>query len=160
MKIFLIKIIVWLFNTNQNRVGYVLKAASLSLVSVMLIGIIIFPIFPDLESPEFDGGLSGFFSVVIISPVVETLILWLFIYISGIFMKGTWKISAVSALLFALVHSLMDPVWGLTIFLSFVVFSIAFIEWRKVSKMNAYLICCSIHMVHNLTSFVIYQIFS
>ena len=144
------KFSVTLFNTNQSALKYILNAALYSTIPALALSYILSSLFPNLQFPEFPGSPALLvFSVVILSPIIETLLMWPLIALLSRFTSSTIKISIVSALVWAILHSLSAPIWGVTIFLSFVIFSICFIVWRKKSLKKAYWMTCGVHMTQN-----------
>lgn len=145
-----------LFDTSQAPSVYIVKAFGISIIPIMLLAFILLSIFPEAQEPEYSTiGVSAYFGAVIFSPLVETLLLWGIILIISNFIKSTWGIAILSAFICGVFHSLLAPMWGVIIFWSFVVFSISFIEWRKISKKSAFFITMSIHMCQNLFGLVL-----
>lgn len=139
-----------LFDTTQPKWAYVLKAVLISVVPAFVFSLLLYWLYPDAETPQLDDTFAVMLlKVVILSPVAETFMLWGGIYVIGKFVQSTWHLALISALCWALLHSWQVPLWGLTIFWSFVVFSIAFIEWTKQSKREAFLVAMAIHMCQN-----------
>lgn len=57
---------------------------------------------------------------------------------------------AASALLWALLHSISVPIWGLGVFWPFFVFSICYLNWEKKSQLDAIRMTASLHALHNV----------
>lgn len=153
------KIVSNLFDTEQGRFHYVVKATVISCVPVITLSWLIYLINPELEKPEFpEEFIVGFIGIVFVSPLIETLLMWPIIYLISLVSKSTWHISIASALLWAVLHSLATPIWGVIIFWSFLIFSISFVEWRKISVKDAYIVTLAIHMIQNLIAFGMYYV--
>jgi hypothetical protein len=151
------KVLQTLFDTTQGRFKYAVKAWALALVPAIVLSIVLNLLFPQVEDPPLDGVMrSGFVTVILIvvllGPLLETLMMWPVIALLSTFIKATWAIAVLSALLWAVFHSLQAPLWGAVIFWPFVVFSIAFTEWRKKSVWNAILVTFMIHGLQNFTA--------
>jgi hypothetical protein len=59
-------------------------------------------------------------------------------------------VAFLSAFTWACLHSLAAPTWGFSVFWPFFVFSVAFLEWEKKSKLKAICIVTLIHLCQNL----------
>lgn len=89
-------------------------------------------------------------SLVAIAPLVETLIMWpVLALIQRFVSKKPIITAAISALLWAVFHSLQTPIWGLTICWSFFVFSLCFLSWKKVSIIKAGIMTFAVHVMQN-----------
>ena len=92
-------------------------------------------------------------SLTIVAPLVETLLMWPLIYLIQRFLnRNSIIVAAISALIWAAFHALQTPVWGLTVFWSFFIFSLCFVSWRKVSLTKALLFTFLIHVIQNVVS--------
>lgn len=153
------KLIQSIFNTDQTQVVYIIKAGLIAFVPAIILSYMVNITFPNATQPDLgDGFIIMFIGVVLFSPLLETLLMWPIVFVLGLMKRSTWITAILSALLWACLHSLSAPIWGITTFWTFVVFSIAFIEWRKISFSKAYWTTCFIHMFVNLIAFVLIQI--
>ena len=145
------KVLDTLHDTRQGCLPYILKATLISTIPALCITYIIYAMFPSAKGPDFEGPpvFIAIFLVVIVSPWIETLLVWLGLNLIQRFTKSTTRIAVVSALIWAILHSLVAPVWGLCIVWSFYIFSVSFLEWRKVSKWKAISVTATIHMLQN-----------
>ncbi|GMV91316.1 MAG: hypothetical protein AMXMBFR82_10940 [Candidatus Hydrogenedentota bacterium] len=91
-----------------------------------------------------------FLLVVLVGPFLETLLLSFGIWLISWFTHVRAMIAVVSALLWACLHSLMLPTWGLVVFWPFVVFSCAYLTWRQKSWIKAIWVAFCIHALQNL----------
>lgn len=148
-----------LFNTAQAKTLYIFKALFISVIPAILISSCLVWLFPETEQPSFaeDGMIGFFFGAVFLGPIAETFVLWGGISFIRLFVSSTWKIALVSASVWAVLHSSSAAMWGMVIFWSFVVFSISFIEWAKVSTRDALLVTAAIHMCQNFLVFLVLQ---
>ena len=110
---------------------------------------------PPTESPDIKITVIGFLGTVILSPLGETLLMTLSFGLIKSFTNKFSVICFVSALFWAGLHSLAIPAWGLVTFFTFLVFSVAFQVWDKVSRKDAYIIVFSIHALVNLFAFTL-----
>lgn len=146
-----------LFNTSQSKLVYILNATLISSVPAFVVGLLVYWLYPTAETPQFDNSFASMLlKAVILGPIFETLMLWGGISVISKFVHSTWHIALVSALCWALLHSLQVPVWGLSIFWPFVVFSIAFTEWAKVSNRDAFMVALAIHMLQNFVAICLF----
>ena len=102
---------------------------------------------PPTESPDIKITVIGFLGTVILSPLGETLLMTLSFGLIKSFTNKFSVICFVSALFWAGLHSLAIPAWGLVTFFTFLVFSVAFQVWDKVSRKDAYIIVFSIQKI-------------
>lgn len=91
-----------------------------------------------------------FLLVVLVGPFLETLLLSFGIWLISRFTQTNVLIAVVSAVLWACLHSLMLPTWGLVVFWPFVVFSCAYLTWRRRSWLKAIWVAFCIHALQNL----------
>jgi hypothetical protein len=145
----------FLLNTNQSKYIYIFQAFLLAICVALPITYIVDLVFPLSERPEFEITMIDFISIVVFSPLLET---FLMVFVFFVIKKFTRKFSFIcltSSLLWAFLHSLLIPVWGLVTFFSFLIFSIAFQVWDKVSRKDAYIVVFSIHALVNLFAFTL-----
>lgn len=145
---------LFLFNTHQPKYLYVIQSFILALCLALPAAYSVHVFFPLSESPDSELTILSFFSVVIFSPFLETLLMTLSFSVIKSFTNKLGIICFVSALFWAGLHSLLIPVWGLVTFFTFLVFSIAFQVWDKVSRKDAYIVVFSIHVLINAFAFL------
>ena len=144
------KLLQPLFDTSQKQSKYILYAFLVSIIPAFVLSYGIDLLFPDTQFPEFEPNFTYLLvSVVILGPLIETLLMWPIIAVLSRISTSTMFISIFSAILWAMLHSSLYLIWGLTIFWSFVVFSISFTVWRKISIKKAIFITFSIHALQN-----------
>lgn len=87
--------------------------------------------------------------IIVVAPILETLLmaplLALFVWVLP---RRRYAVLA-SASVWAVLHSLSAPIWGVCIFWTFVVFSTAFLVWREVSLWHALGVTAAIHALNN-----------
>ena len=139
-----------LHDTKQGSWPYIWKATLISLIPSLCIAFIISVVYPAAKEPDFAGPpILLAVGLLVFSPWTETLLLWLGIILIQRFVKSAVRIAIVSAAIWAIIHSLAAPVWGLGVIWPFYVFSVSFIEWRKISKWKAVSVTAGIHMLQN-----------
>lgn len=145
------KLLEFVQNVDQPWWRYISHAFLIAFIPSMLISItlgLIVPVSSSVNLGELTTGLI--FSLVLLAPLLETLIMWP--VISGIQRVGVKRpiiVAGISALLWVVFHSLQTPVWGLTVGWSFFIFSLCFVSWKAVSNLKACLMTFSIHAIQN-----------
>jgi hypothetical protein len=140
---------------QQEKVRYIIKWYLIALLSSITVASIIFMLFqPEPKESVESHVLIEFFGVVIFAPVVETLLMIPILGGIGVFTKNAPLTVLISALVWAIGHSLIWPPWGVVVFIPFLVFSHAFLQWKRESTKSAFIVVVSIHALINLTAFV------
>ncbi len=107
-------------------------------------------LFPALAKPEFAvGGATALFLLVIFSPAIETLIMGAILSLLLRVLPPTAAV-IVSAVGWGIAHSIAAPVWGLTIWWPFLIFSTLFVVWKQRGWLPAATLVASVHALHNL----------
>jgi hypothetical protein len=142
------------FNTDGSRTKYIIQMGAISLLPSMIIAGALYglgaisettsPSFPPLRAPVLLA------AVVVIGPAVETLFMSLILWFLSLFVKGRIFLAILSAVIWALLHSLDTPVWGLGVIWPFFVFSCAYLAWRDVSWRDAFVVTWGIHAFQNV----------
>ena len=88
--------------------------------------------------------------VVLVAPILETLLMApLLALLMRLFRRRRrWAILG-SALVWAVLHGMSAPIWGVCIFWTFVVFSTVFLIWREVSFWHAVGVTAAVHALNN-----------
>jgi len=134
-----------LFGINHNKFKYIFIAYLTSFLPSIVISLLINPFIGD-SGPKFSGtSFHMLFSLIIFAPLAETLLMWLIIYLLSFTKLKTSGIVLISATIWAILHSLSSPMWGLVVLWPFTVFSISFMNWKKVSITHAICITTAIH---------------
>ena len=120
----------FLFNTDQPKLLYILKAWLLVFLPSIALGLIVSQFAGSSSGPQF--GMRGpklLFMVTVFAPVLETLImvppLLLF---NRLF--GPRVAVILSALGWAVAHGLAATIWGFVVWWPFLIMSIALLVWR------------------------------
>ena len=142
---------IFLTDTNQNKVRYILTAFSLSLVLAIISALIVFWLFqPEAKGNTEEGLFLSLFGYVIFAPLAETLLMIPIFKILEKYSNQIIVLSVLSAAIWGVLHSLMWLPWGAVVFFPFMVFSLSFQAWKKKSLNSAYWITFSVHSLHNL----------
>jgi hypothetical protein len=150
------KILGILYNTEQGYIPYVLKSALICLLPSLAISSIIDLVVPQSQGPEFSGSLLlNAIILVLLTPVIETLLMWPILRFLGRFISSSLYVALASASAWAVVHSLSAPVWGFIAFWPFFVLSIVFLEWEKKALSKAIGVTASIHMCQNFAGLLL-----
>jgi len=146
----------FLKDTEQGEVKYIFKSYILSISSALIISYVLYLLFPDAEGPRYDISAIDFFGVAIFSPVIETFLMIPVFVIIKKFTKQLIPVCIISAVVWACLHSMLYPIWGLGVFISFLVLSIAFQSWESsTSEKNAIRVVIVLHMLNNVTVFAV-----
>ncbi|MBT6145495.1 MAG: hypothetical protein HOH74_08705 [Gemmatimonadetes bacterium] len=87
--------------------------------------------------------------IVVVAPVLETLLMAPILALLVRILPRRRYAVILSAALWAVLHSLSAPIWGVCIFWTFIVFSTAFLVWREVSLWHALGVTAAIHALNN-----------
>ncbi|BCO26312.1 hypothetical protein MIZ03_1192 [Rhodoferax lithotrophicus] len=109
-----------------------------------------------LPTDTYKGfNVKDFLGVVIFAPVVETLILGLFIKIASFFSNEKIIVCCVIAVVAAIFHGMNGIYTFFGPMILFFSFSYSFILWRTHSYKYAYISACVPHILNNLSSFLL-----
>ena len=108
---------------------------------------------PQMEGPDFGafvgGGLMTVVIIAIITPFIETIILALTTSLLLKFMQPRFAI-LLSAFGWAIAHSYSAPIWGLVIAWPFIIFTSAYVFWKKKSVAWGFFMAFLIHALNNM----------
>ncbi|WP_154223150.1 CPBP family glutamic-type intramembrane protease [Marinicella rhabdoformis] len=121
----------------------------LSILSTLPIVYMAMWLFEPKATPEFDLTRKTIFLAVFLAPILETLLMVLIIKTLSFFRLAMLPTAFISALIWAVLHSLSVPFWGVGVFVLFFILSISYLNWRKKSFTSAFWITVSIHMLNN-----------
>jgi membrane protease YdiL (CAAX protease family) len=139
----------FLFRDDGARLPYALKAWVLALLPSLALSFALFIISPEAERPEFAAsGLMLAFLLVVFAPVVETLLMTPPLLLLARLL-GPGPAVVASAIGWGVLHSLAAPVWGLIVWWSFLILSIALLNWRSKGLVRAMLTVTAIHALQN-----------
>jgi hypothetical protein len=148
-----------LFLTDQPLAmkKYIFRMALFAFIPSVLLSSLLYAtglfeqIGPDFESQSsHTSALAMAFGIAVISPIVETLVMSLIFFLLAFLFKSRLMLAILSAVLWASLHSLLSPAWGLVVWWPFFVFSCAYLTWRKQSWLKAVWTTCCIHVLQNL----------
>jgi membrane protease YdiL (CAAX protease family) len=141
-----------LFDNHISIWKYILCTGLISLVPSLIIAMILgfTGIITEETGPNFEGSPLGLsIGLIIFGPLSETLLmgggLWLFSFITK---QQVW-LAIFSAVVWAVMHSLLAPVWGLVVIWPFFVFSCSYLSWRRRSWWHAILVTSCVHAFQN-----------
>jgi membrane protease YdiL (CAAX protease family) len=145
----------FLFDTDSGKFGYVLRLWLLALLPSFLLSGLVSLLVPGAEGPDLvtEGSLP-ILLIVVVAPLLETLIMGLVLLGLRRFLSFGPAI-IISALLWAIAHSLSAPIWGLVVWWPFLVFSAAFLVWRQSGLLTAMAIVTMAHAMQNGTGILL-----
>ena len=141
-----------LFDNQISIWKYVLRTGLISLVPSLVIAMILglTGVITEETGPEFEGPVIGLLiGLVIISPILETLLMSGGLWILSFITKRQVLLGVISAFIWAGVHSLIEPAWGLGVIWPFFVFSCCYLSWRRRSWRRAILVTSCVHALQN-----------
>jgi hypothetical protein len=141
-----------LFDNKIPMWKYILRTGLISLIPslffVMILGLT--GIISEDTGPEFKGsGVELFIMLVIIGPSIETLIMAGGLWVISFITKRRIRQAAISACVWAVMHSLIAPAWGLGVIWPFFIFSCSYLNWRRRSWWRAILVTSCVHGFQN-----------
>jgi hypothetical protein len=128
------------------------------MLSVLVFGILgLFSDTAEKLDRRFQGvaGPLLFFGMVVSAPVVETLMMSPILWVLSRIVAKPVPLAALSAAVWAGLHSLAAPAWGLIVAWPFYVFSRAYLAWRPYGWWKAVGVTACIHAFQNFTACVI-----
>ncbi|HEX8483078.1 MAG TPA: hypothetical protein VF650_14370 [Allosphingosinicella sp.] len=139
----------FLFEADSPVPSYVAKAWLTALLPSIALSALIRLVAADAAAPQFPGEAGPLvLFVVFVGPALETLLLALpLLGLDRLFGPGPAVVG--SALIWAVVHSLVVPAWGLVIWWPFLIMSIAFLTWRREGLLWALGVAFAIHALQN-----------
>lgn len=148
----------FLFETDRSKARYVILLWLLAIVPSLALSGLVGLVAPEAEPPELaTQGSVALVLIVVVAPLIETLIM-------GAVLLGLEKLLGprlavvASALLWAIVHSLSAPIWGLVVWWPFLLFSIAFLTWSKSGLLAAIAIVTAAHALQNGAGVLLLQL--
>jgi len=139
----------FLFEIDPFPPRYIARAWLTALLPSIALSVLVRWIAADAATPQFPGEAGSLvLFVVFVGPALETLLLALpLLALTRLLGPGPAVIG--SALLWAVVHSLVVAVWGLVIWWPFLIMSIAFLTWRREGLGKALGVAFAIHALQN-----------
>ena len=142
-----------LFDDRISAYKYVLRTGLISLIPSLIISFILglSGIMNEETAPEFRGSaVFLFIGMVIISPPIETLLMGPILKLLSFITKHKLRLAILSALVWAILHSLLAPAWGLGVVWPFFVFSCSYLNFRRRSWFRAVLVTSGVHAFQNI----------
>lgn len=152
------RLLRWLFDTRISMWRYVLRAGLISLLpSLAIVSILgICGAITEETVPAFEGPpLRLFVLIVIATPPVETLLMGLVLRVLSLITRRKIILAAMSAFVWACLHSMAAPAWGLGVIWPFFVFSCSYLAWRRHAWWRAILVTSCVHAFQNLLPTII-----
>ncbi len=148
------RLLTVLFNIRVPIWLYILRAGLISLVPSLVVAFALawVGLANEQTLPQFDkevGAAFLFVGTVIVSPVLETLVLPLGLWLFSFVTRRPVLQALGSCVLWAILHSLWAPAWGLGVIWPWFVFSCAYLAWRRKSRWHALGAACGVHMFQN-----------
>ena len=146
------RLISVLFDDQIPMWKYILRTGLIRLVPSLIIVLILglTGVISEQTGPEFKGPAIGLFvTLVIIGPPLETLLMAGALWILSFITKRQIRLAVISAFVWAGVHSLIAPTWGLGVIWPFFVFSCSYLNWRRRSWWRAILVTSCVHSFQN-----------
>ena len=139
----------FLFETDPFPPRYIAKAWLTALLPSIALSALVKLVAADAAAPQFPGEAGPLILfVVFVGPALETLLLAVPLLALNRFL-GPGRAAIGSALIWAVVHSLVVAVWGLVIWWPFLIMSIAFLTWRSKGLLWALAVAFAIHALQN-----------
>ena len=141
-----------LFDNRISMRRYVLRTGLISLVPSLIIVIALAQsgIINEDTGSEFKGSpIELLITIVIVGPPIETLLMGSVLWVLSRITKRKVRLAALSALVWAGLHSLFAPAWGLGVFWPFFVFSCSYLAWRRRAWWRAILVTSCVHAFQN-----------
>lgn len=144
----------FLFDIRVPVFKYVARMWLVGFVPSVVIGIVLAGtgVISEESCPDLGGDLHPvflLFGIIVFSPVVETLAMGLVLKVLSFITKRKYSLAVASCIIWAGVHSLVSPAWGLGVVWPFFIFSCAYLAWRRRSWWRAMWVTCLIHVLQN-----------
>ena len=144
---------MFLYNSNQAVVSYILKSFLLCSVVAMSMALILnyFEVFKG-DSPSENITFYDVIGASLVSPFFEVGIIYILVSILGWVTESKNIKAIIVAAILSSIHSLVFPFWGLVSFFSFFVFSISYLVWSVRKIWLGLFVSMSIHCLLNFFS--------
>lgn len=144
--------ISFLFSNRISMHRYILCAGLMSLIPSLIIAAVLatLGVLNEETGPDFTGpAVLLLLAVIVVGPAIETLLMGPVLWVLSHITKRQIWLAVTSALVWAGLHSLAAPPWGLVVFWSFFVFSCSYIAWRQRAWWRAIWVTACIHAFQN-----------
>lgn len=142
-----------LFNNRISASKYVLRTGVISVVPSLIIAwtLAVVGVITEESGPEFKGpAVVLLITMIIVAPVIETLLMVPVLWVLSFITKRKVWLALMCAIVWAGLHSLAAPVWGLVVFWPWFVFSCSYLAWRERGWWRAFFITACVHAFHNI----------
>lgn len=141
-----------LFDVEQPKLAYLGRALVLDLPVSLSIAALIGLAASSSPGPDFSRHSPAMliFSMCVLAPALETALMIVVFGALRWFTTRTKILAAISALLWALLHSTSHPLWGGGVLWGFLLLSICYLTWERRSRRHAFLMTAAFHALHNL----------
>jgi hypothetical protein len=140
-----------LFDITQSRTRYLGRALLLDLPISLPISLLVGLAFPSKPPALVNEPVPNLIiGACVVGPVIETLMMILIFAGLRLVVKRTAVLALWSALIWAGLHSLATPAWGLGILWPFLILSISYLSWETRSRIHAFWMTTALHALHNL----------
>jgi len=143
----------WLFDTRISMRRYVLRTGLISLLPSLVLTFILAlsGVITEETGPAFEGSpLELTVLIVIVGPPLETLLMALGLRILSFITRRRIPLAVMSAFVWACLHSIAAPAWGLGVIWPFFVFSCSYLAWRQRGWWRAILVTSCVHAFQNV----------
>jgi len=147
------RLLRWLFDTRISMRRYVLRTGLISLLPSLAVVFVlgICGVITEETGPAFEGSpLELIVLIVFVCPPMETLLMGLVLRILSLITKRSIPLAAMSAFVWACLHSIAAPAWGLGVIWPFFVFSCSYLAWRQRAWWRAILVTSCVHAFQNV----------
>ncbi len=138
----------FLFNVDKSPLVYILKTAAL-IVVINYIPTFLKNILFEETANERTVDVIDIVLATTIDPFIETLLMMPILFLTQRFMNNFLSIALVNAIFWAFIHSLFIYYWWVSVFIPFFIFTLSFLVWSKVSRIQALFIVTAIHGIYN-----------
>jgi hypothetical protein len=144
----------WITNAQQRIPSYLVRALLTTLIPALLTALVLSAtgLLGPGTVPELAGSphpTTVLFLFIVVSPIAETLLMAVMLSATRIASKNMWVRAAISASVWAGLHSAVAPLWGAVVLWPFFVFSCCYLAWLERSRRHALGVTCCAHMLHN-----------
>lgn len=141
-----------LFDNRKPALKYIFYAGLISLLpSLAIAGILAFSgVITEESGPQFEGPVVVLLiSMIIAAPMLETLLMVPVLWVLSFITKRKPLLALLSAIVWAVLHSLAAPAWGFVIFWPWFVFSCSYLAWREKGWWRAVFVTIGVHVFQN-----------
>ncbi len=150
----------FLIDTEQPEYLYIIKAFATVTPFAIFLAIVIYYVYSDTEQTPLElSKLSEIFWVILFIPFVETIIMIpILAFFKVVCRNHIFWVALWSALIWAGLHFLVIPAQGVVSFFTFLILSISFLSWDKISRKKAIFVTFTIHALNNATGVILYNL--